>query len=32
MGILAKLKNLILKIKNKLPDEFEITSDRRRIT
>eukprot|EP00828_Plagiopyla_frontata_P010684 TRINITY_DN1574_c0_g1_i3.p1 TRINITY_DN1574_c0_g1~~TRINITY_DN1574_c0_g1_i3.p1 ORF type:complete len:406 (-),score=54.97 TRINITY_DN1574_c0_g1_i3:120-1337(-) len=32
MGILAKLKKLKLKIENYLPDEFEITSDRRRVT
>ena len=32
MGILAKLKKLKLKIENYLPDEFEITSDRRRLT
>ena len=32
MRILAKLKNLILKIENLVPEEFEIISDRRRIT
>ena len=32
MSILAKLKKIIVKVKNELPEEFEITSDRRRIT
>ena len=32
MHILANLKNLTLEIDYKLPEEFEITSDKRRIT
>ena len=32
MKIVAKLKNLQLKIENELPDLYEMTSDRRRIT
>ena len=31
MSISARLKNITLKIKNELPEEFEINSDRRRI-
>ena len=32
MNIVAKLKNIHLKIENELPDLYEMTSDRRRIT
>ena len=32
MNIVAKLKNLQLKIENELPELYEMTSDRRRIT
>ena len=32
MKIVAKLKNPQLKIENELPDLYEMTSDRRRIT
>ena len=32
MNIVAKLKNIHLNIENELPELYEMTSDRRRIT